>query len=66
MRKEIFSLLKSRPMTAQEVTEKVKRPSNHVWATLEIMEIEGLLKKKLVGADLEAVYGWPKKVEGKL
>lgn len=66
MRKEIFNLLKIRPLTTKEVVQKLKQPVHQVWATLEIMHMEGLLRKRLLGADLELYYGWPVKVEGKL
>ena len=71
MRKEIFELLKKRPLTAGEVVQKLAKPSgkpaNYITATLQIMVIEKLLTEKRFGQNLkESVYGWPKKVEGKL
>lgn len=69
MRRKIFTLLKSRPLMAKEVAEKLQEPRNHVFANLEIMAEEGLLKKKMLawdGLGLVTYYGWPKKKEGKL
>ena len=69
MRKDIFTLLKSRPLRSAEVVEKLQQPRHLVHATLEIMVEEGLLKKKMLaweGLGLVTYYGWPKKKAGKL